>query len=256
MGLEDKQRDKRKNSQGNANMNNTGTNKPYVYQSPYVSPDYDLLLKAIQMKQAQYERNEQIKKEKAQSLTKQIKAYYNSFDKYPENIKYGWHNVISLNNYDFCEERKVFVVGNKITKYVIDDWFQKTVSYTLPINKGKTMLQLNNEDGSKGEMLEIYFLEYLNDPYSTTIEPTKPGKISFWSSVKRSGEIKVYIEGNYIGSITSYFKEGTPLCGQNGTLTFEYKPGTYNYKAVCNKWTWNGQITIVEGGCSLMGLRK
>ena len=136
------------------------------------------------MKQAQYERDEQQKKEKAVGMMSQVKAYYNSLTTFPDKISDGWHKVISMNNYDFCQERKVYVVDNKITKYVIDDWMEKSFSYSPVINKAKAMGQLVNDDGSSADMVELYFLEYINNPNAVTSTPTGSGKISFWTSWK------------------------------------------------------------------------
>ena len=181
-GLEDKQA-KKSNSGGN--QGGQGTYVPQQqYQSTYVSPNYDLLIKALEMKQAQYERDEQQKKEKAVGMMSQVKAYYNSLTTFPDKISDGWHKVISMNNYDFCQERKVYVVDNKITKYVIDDWMEKSFSYSPVINKAKAMGQLVNDDGSSADMVELYFLEYINNPNAVTSTPTGSGKISFWTSWK------------------------------------------------------------------------
>lgn len=253
-GLEDKQA--KKSNSGGYNSGQ-GTYVPQQqYQSTYVAPDYSLLIKAMEMKQAQYERNEQLKKEKAIGMMNQVKAYYNSLTTFPEKIPDGWYKVISMNNYDFCDERKVYVSNNKVTKYIIDDWINRKISYPVSINKGKAMIQLVLDDGSNGDMVELYFLEFMNNPSAYTTPPVVSGKISFWSNFKGGGNISVYIEGTYIGEIKSYFKEGTPNCGQSGTLTFEYKPGTYNYKASNNNRTWSGTITITSGSCSLRGLVK
>lgn len=254
-GLEAKQA-KKANSGTQTNSGGNQQNGQGPYLPRYSKMDYGVLMQALQMRQAQYEQNEQMKKEKAVGLMNQVKAYYNSLSSYPGEISNGWHKVISMNNYDFCEERKVYVSNNKVTKYAIEDWLEKSVSYPTIINNAKTMVQLVNEDGSTGDMVELYFLEFINNPNSYTSAPVGSGKVSFWSNFRGSGNIRVFIDGQYIGEITSYFKDGTPNCGQSGTLTFEYKPGTYGYKATNNNRTWTGTISIRAGGCSLMGLNK
>jgi len=257
-GLEDKQAAKKPNSGGY--QSGQGTNTQQQYQNTYVAPDYSLLLKALEMRQAQYERNEQLKKEKAIGLMNQVKSYYNSLNSYPEKISNGWHKVISMNNYDFCEERKVYVENNRVTKYVIEDWLNKKISYPANINKGKAMLQLVDDDGSNGDMVELYFLEYINNPNSYATAPVGSGKVSFWTNWKRSGNMKLYFDGMYVGTFTSYFENGAPVCGQTGTLTVEYKPGTYSFEAVSeggfSTKRWSGTVTIRAGGCSLQGLTK
>jgi hypothetical protein len=74
--------------------------------------------------------------------------------------------------------------------------------------------------------------------------------------MKRGGDISIYVEGEYLGTLTSYFSEGTPICGQAGTVILEYKPGTYSYKATNNNSTWTGTVTIYSGICRLEGLVK
>jgi hypothetical protein len=257
-GLEDKRAAKTKS--GGVRSDQGTNNQQNQYQNTYVSPDYSLLLKALEMKQAQYERNEQIKKEKAVSLMNQVKSYYNSLNSYPPRIKNGWHKAISMNNYDFCEERKVYVENNKVTKYVIDDWYNKKISYPASINNARAMLQLVNDDGSKGDMVELYFLEDINNPNAYTKPPVGLGKVSFWTNWKRSGSMKLYFDGIYVGTFKSYFPDGRPSCGQKGTLTIDYKPGTYSYKAVSSGgWstkTWNGTVNIRAEQCTLQGLVK
>jgi hypothetical protein len=72
--------------------------------------------------------------------------------------------------------------------------------------------------------------------------------------------MKLYFDGDYVGNFESYFENSTPNCGQNGTITITYKPGTYSFKAISeggfSTRTWEGTITINADGCSLQGLTK
>ncbi len=248
-GLEDKQA-KKSNSGG---VHQGG-------QVTYVAPDYSLLLKALEMKQAQYEKNEQMKKEKALGMISQVKSYYNSLQTFPDKIPNGWHKAISMNNNDFFEECKVYISNNQVTKYVVDDWIEISVSYPTTIIKAKAIVQLNNDDGTMCEMIELYFLENINNPNSSTIPPVGPGTISFWTSWKNSGNMELYFDGDYVGKFESYFAAGSPNCGQQGTITITYKPGTYRFRAVSkgglSSKTWEGTVTIYAGGCQLQELTK
>jgi hypothetical protein len=189
----------------------------------------------------------------------QVKSYYNSLNLYPDLVKNGWHKVIAMDNYDFCEERKVYVENNKVTKYVVDNWLNRKVSYPVLINNAKAMIQLVQDDGTI-TIVDLYFLEDINNPNSYTSPPLQSGKVSFWTNLKSSGSMKLYFDGMYAGTFTSYFKDGTPNCGQDGTITIEYKPGTYKYYATGEGFwgskSWEGSVTIREGGCSLQGLVK
>ena len=72
------------------------------------------------------------------------------------------------------------------------------------------------------------------------------GKFSFYSNIKGGGNIDIYLDGNYIGELGSYFSEGSPECGQSGTLSFTYKTATYSYRAENNRLKWSGSITVYE----------
>lgn len=39
------------------------------------------------------------------------------------------------------------------------------------------------------------------------------GKISFWTNFKRSEDLKVYFDGNFIGTFESNFENVTPISG-------------------------------------------
>lgn len=218
------------------------------------------LLNALELKTQQLQRQKAIEKEKAVAKMEQTRRYYSSFSNYPKKVANGWHNVIALNNYDFCEERKVYVMDSKIAKYVISNWLEKEVFMSGPINGGKGFITLNQDNGNTGDFIDIYFIDYLTNPNSRADKPIKPGKISFWTNWKQSASMKLYFEGLYVGNFKSYFEKGRPVCGQNGTLTVTWKPGTYRYKVTTEggfvSRTWEGTITITEGGCSLQGLSK
>ena len=226
------------------------------FRNTYVPIDFNALNRVAEAAEARKIRNEQIQKEKVKSAINQVKSYYSSFSTFPEKINDGWHKVISTNNYDFCEERKVYVSNNKVVKYVIDDWIEKKVSYFSVVNKAKSMLQLAEDDGSNGDMVELYFIEDISNPNSYISPPVRPGKISFWSNFKRGGAIRVYIEDVYIGAISSYYSKSTPNCGQDGTLIFEYKAGTYKFEASNKNRTWSGTVTITADTCKLHGFTK
>lgn len=227
------------------------------YRNTYVPMDFNSLYKLADAAEARKQREEQIQKEKITNSINQVKSYYGSASTFPDIIKDGWHNVISTNNYDFCEERKVYVLNNKVVKYVIDDWMERKISYQSVITKAKAMIQTIQDDGSKSDMLDLYFIEDIGNPNNYVSPPLIPGKVCFWTNVKKGGEIKVFIEDRYYGSVTSYFSdEDKPTCAQYGTLVFEYKPGVYSYKAYNDKRTWSGFITITSDACKLECFNK
>ncbi len=250
-GLEDKQ--KSKDRQGYHQQSGGSLAIPYNQSDGFFSKiaEYSQLVREREIAQTQL--NEQLKREKVISLTNQVKSLYSSFPKYPEKISDGWHKVISTDNFDFCEERKVFVSNNQITNYIMDDWFERKISYPSNISKGKATVQLVQDDGSI-VFADIYFLEFINNPNSFTSSPVGSGKISFWTNSPFRGSLYVYIDDILVGEITTYTPSGNPLCDQPGIFTFEYKPGTYSYKVIGNNRTWSGTCFIEKGNCSLKGL--
>lgn len=255
LGQEDKKKSTTSNSSNNQDRQRYRTSQVQPVDHIYNQPN-ELILRAALAARQQYERNEQIQKEKAINLMNQVKSYYNQLESYPPNIKNGWYKVIAMNNSDFCEERKVYVESNKVTKYVIDDCINGKISYPALINNAKATVQLMDDDGSIADMVEVYFIEYISNPMSSTTPPIQSGKISFWTNWKKSGSLRLFFDGEYIGTFTQYFENGFPSCGQEGTLTVEYKPGTYKYVAVSGSKRYEGMVTITAGQCSLYCLKK
>jgi len=134
---------------------------PNVPQSFAPQQNTQLMRQSVEAARQRYERNEQIQRENAQRLMNQVKAYYNQFHSYPGTIPNGWHTVISMNNYDFCEERQVYVENNRIIRYVIDNQINRRISYPALVQNGKAAVQLIDDNGSMLDMVEIYFLEYI-----------------------------------------------------------------------------------------------
>lgn len=101
----------------------------------------------------------------------QIKSIYSKINNFPTKIIDGWHNIISTNNYDFCDSRKVYVLNNLIVKYVIDNWAERIVTFSSQINQGKGLIKLNDNES---EYLDIYFIDFCINPNSLASPPIKP----------------------------------------------------------------------------------
>ena len=146
--------------------NTQATMQPDVsYKAPYQQIQRNNEIEAQIRYQNQVNANTKalVEKEKAVALMKQVKSYYNSFEVYPKSIPDGWYKVYAMDNYDFCEERTVYVSDSRVTKYFIDSKTQRWVSHSHAINNAKTTIQLRYNDGTTGSILEIYFIGYLND---------------------------------------------------------------------------------------------
>lgn len=86
------------------------------------------------------------------------------------------------------------------------------------------------------------------------VYPTGDGV--FWTDGDYGhGYISVYLEGTYLGQITSFYSGLPPDCYDSGCVSFTRDPGTYSFYAEANDGTWwQGNITIYGGNCSKMRL--
>lgn len=246
------------------NNSNVYNRKPIELAPVTSNVDIDLVNKALAENQRRYdnqvaeakktaEREILIEREKAINRMNQIIDYYNRTKSYPSTIKDGWHIVYVMNNYDFCDQRKVYIEGNKVTKYVVDNLYHRTVTNSLPIQNAKTTIKLKESDN---DFLNVFFLDAIADPNSYSSPPEQSGKISFWTNYEK-GYLDIFVEDSYIGTLKSHFKTGNPVCQQSGTVVYENRPGTYKFEAVSGSAKWSGTITITHGGsCNLMQLSK
>jgi len=198
---------------------------------------------------------EGMKRDRAIQIMSTVKEYYITQSAYPEKVKDGWHTIVAMNNTDFCEQRKVLVENNLVTKYVIDDWILKDIAKPSQILACRSSILLNDE-GRNGEMLDLYFLDFMIDQNSFATPPVDPGTISFWSDGISGGKIVIYVDEVFKGELDSHFKKRIPDCGQTGTLTFEYKSGSHDFRALNKKNVWRGTINIRPGDCSLQKLSE
>ena len=135
-----------------------------MYKAPYEQIKKNNEIKAQTTYQNQVNANtyQALEREKTVAKMKQVKAYYNSFKYYPKSIPDDWYAVYAMDNYDFCEERIVYVSGNRVTKYVIDLNTERVVLHSHLINNAKATIQIKASDGTTS-ILDIYFIDYLNN---------------------------------------------------------------------------------------------
>lgn len=233
------------------------------YQYKPTTPDRSDLFETMkyinEIERIEFEKKREEEKKRISDRMIQTKNIYLSFNTFPAIITDGWHSIIATNNTDFCNERKVYVRENRIIKYVIDNWLEREVLFSAVISQGKGVIKTKISE-TENNYLEIYFLDFcLNQNYTST-PPIKPGKITFWTNWKRSGPIRIYIGGFEIGIISKYYKD-VPTCEKEGTVTFTYKPGTYDYEAIGlsifgQEIKWKGHITLKENTCLMQALSK
>ncbi|MCZ4317965.1 hypothetical protein O4H26_03085 [Aequorivita viscosa] len=83
------------------------------------------------------------------------------------------------------------------------------------------------------------------------------GDVKFWiNNDFGCGPITVNLSGVGSSDITGYYYAGTPDCtadGIGGNFN-DLTPGTYNYSASCQGYTWDGTVTVTEDSCYRMQL--
>ena|SRR5208337_2664158 len=73
-------------------------------------------------------------------------------------------------------------------------------------------------------------------------------QVSFWTDHNGNGDISVYVNGSYVGQLTTYFPSGAPAFGQTGTLVVTEPPGTYRFSASANGYSWGAQSITLSSG--------
>lgn len=82
------------------------------------------------------------------------------------------------------------------------------------------------------------------------------GQVSFWTNIPLRGDIRIYIDGDYIGLLDSYFQKGKPQCGQDGTVTVSKPYGKHAFYAKYDGgMEWSGSVTFGSAGCQMMVLK-
>ena len=143
-----------------------------VYEPTYVPKhDVDAIRRTAETMYQNSLREAEARRQKSIAKMNQTISFYNSATKYPSSIINGWHRVTSMNNYDFCDDRTVLVVNNKITKYFINRDNIRYVVFSTTIKNGKSFVKLKQPNGETGDMLDIYFIESILDPSSKAGSP-------------------------------------------------------------------------------------
>ena len=100
----------------------------------------------------------EMRRKETKQATKEIVNLYYSFEKFPNTIEDGWHEIIMTNNDDNYGIRKVYVSNNKITKYLNGNNDYITIKFSTNISNGKTSLTIG-QYGNKDQIVDIYFFE-------------------------------------------------------------------------------------------------
>lgn len=179
----------------------------------------------------------------------QLTTLYKTFENKNILVKDGWHLVYASNQKDFCEIRRVYVSNNRIQRYIKEgpqykEWDKSGFELNTEIVNCKSTIKLIGVE----VFYEIFFINVLSEPNKFADPPLPTGKISFWTNYTKEA-IVIYVENQYVGTLSGSFSNSTPNCGQNGTVVFSNNAGTYNYVAISGKYKWTGSITINANSC-------
>jgi hypothetical protein len=85
-----------------------------------------------------------------------------------------------------------------------------------------------------------------------------PGSILFWLGQDFAcGDVSVSVSGVGSSVITQYYTSGSPNSCDDGGAGGEFNnvtPGTYPFNASCSNRTWNGNVSVSDGGCTIFQL--
>jgi len=114
-------------------------------------------------------------------------------------------------------------------------------------------------DGSRASINFAIWIEEIKDlpliNKSNIYNPqSNMGRVCFFTYSQYVNNPHIYINEDYIGTISSYFRlESKPVCGQAGTITKVLPPGTYRYTLkYANGLTLNGYLTVIKDDCLMM----
>ena len=124
-----------------------------------------------------------------------------------------------------------------------------------------TKPNINPHTGKRGyinpDSKSTYTYPSSTSSYSTKTKNYKNSSISFYTNYGQAGKTKIWIDGSYKGYLNSYFSNGTPNCGQSGTLKIPLTSGTHSYRAEDNAgFYWEGTFTTSSNNCESLKLNS
>ena len=118
-------------------------------------------------------------------------------------------------------------------------------NYLSPTNpKGKTVYTYNTYD---------------NNVYSSIRKVESNygiGGLCIWTNCGTDGDINVYLDDEYVGTLKEYFTNGIPKSGEDGTLLIEKPAGRYKLVAKGDNYSWTGTVQITRDKCLIQGLER
>jgi hypothetical protein len=213
----------------------------------YAIYEFSNILRANSRDKKELQRIEGGKQQTAAKL-QIIKTQYLEYKKYPDSITDGWHSAIATDNINFCKDVKVFVKGNRVKKFVVDNYIPLNFLATREIKNAKNVISLNNFNGEQMNLVELYFIYDIDEP-NIVQEPIKAGCVCFWSDIKNYEEIQLTLDGVRMENFKVRFND-EPGCLSNGMICRILKPGSYSFKAEGKgAIDWKKTIEIKENTC-------
>jgi hypothetical protein len=91
---------------------------------------------------------------------------YQNFSSRSAFLADGWYKVRATDNVNMCGERTVLVQSEKITRYFVDDIYERRVQLSSKIEKGTAVVKVGD-----GAFVNCYFLDNLLDSSAHANEP-------------------------------------------------------------------------------------
>jgi hypothetical protein len=194
-------------------------------------------------------------------------------DSYSNGWKKIQYSYFDINSYSL-KTRYGYVSGNYLSMSNPNSNFSNKFSnnYNTQVNSNKVLFQMPvgwnwNIDASAGlkqnrnQRDSIINSENNSNIYSTINKVSSPygrgnGRITIWTNCGTDGDIKVFLNDVYLGTLTQHYTNGVPSCGESGTLFIDKPAGNYKFEAKGNQNIWSGTITITEDKCLIQGLEK
>ena len=163
-----------------------------------------------------------------------------------ESYSNGWKKIkyTSYDSYTHSfKTRYGYVAGNYLSEINPNERYNYNTRYN-------TYNSNNNYSNSNTYSSNVY----------SSIKKTETnygvGGLTIWTNCGTDGEIQVYIDGDYVGTLTYFFTNGIPKCNDSGTIFIEKPAGRYKLVAKGKQYTWSGTITITKNKCLIQGLEK
>ena len=182
-------------------------------------------------------------------------CYFLDVDEYADNIPGKWYreyNDDTYFEYYLCDDGTFYYQSNGGDNHVGPyNWYYDNGELVLEFSSSDwelNILQMSSD--------EIYAEDDNSEEKFTRVstngcyEPPMGSAVFYLTEDCGCGEVEVEIDGEYVGTISSYFESGDVDCGQDGAVTIERLTGDYSVYAECDGYYWEFELTISDDDCS------